>query len=598
MSGVVTARLYDIDGTTLIPNALDASWDRWFGDPLSDVGRGGLTIAFADPYADEVRRDRIVKILVDGVERFAFKIDVDPELAQVAVGEEIDQVLRVQGASWASVLDEAVVWPDFDTAIELDATWRVMSFASPDFPNAGSWANAVELYEYRDGVTEDLRVVITTDSTGAETVLPAPQGFLWPNSPKNGNGVAPTPTYSPTYWIWPAATLENAVGYAFFITDFTLADDQPVTFTPSADNLYTFFFEGQPILGEKVDLFAWQGFKEHTIMLPPGTYRIAAVVRNVDAPNLTFNPGGFIAAGPVLASDGEAAAVPWVSAFATNATWKAYFHATTWPGWTPGQIIEKLLVEAEARGALAAVTVARSFAALTDSAGNDYDSLDTETSSPYVPVFSIQNGRTLIDVLGKLRDDGWIDWHVRPDTCTLDVWAAGSLAGASAATFVAGVNIRSLERGAATVYANALLVQWDGGLTSVADAAAITARGTRVEDIYATDAETKAEAERRGRVELQRRAVEARAATVIEIDSSSVDVQPYVDFQLGNNVTVPDAFGGTVVQPVVSITMTEVDGFAMWRCELNRRWLNPDRMANDLIRTIGGKVMASPGVAD
>lgn len=601
----VTAELYDFDLGTLIAT-LDNAIGITFMDELSGPGTGQLSLPLLDANAADLVSGRYIQIRLNGSTRFTFRIEGRPQFQQIDVGEEVAQVLTVSGRGLGGLLDDAIIRPEFNLDLPLDSSWRLFSCFSPNYPNAGTWGDAVELYEYRDGVAAGLRYEAVADAADVVTFYPSPIGFPWPNSPKNGNGVDPTPTYIPTYWIWPDSAAEGDEGYAFFRDSFTLATDQPVTFSVTGDNLVTLYLEGVPILGEANDTLMWLGFKEVTIWLPGGTYMVGAVVQNIET-DLAFNPGGFLYAAYVSASDEGGETVAWVQAQVSNSSWKATFSATTWPGWTPGQIVSQVLSESAARDFWALVDggvgITETWDPFLDSGGNDWDSLDAATTSEFVPSFAIEVGKTMLDLMDQLHNEGWVDWHMQGDKPFLDMWTAGEAGTSTAVSFTAGTNIVGLERGATKPYANSLLVQWAKGFTVVEDAAAITALGYRVEDLYRTDAESLTDAQRLGRIELARRTQAEDAAIIMVIEPTSSADAPYQGFDLGDYVSIPQADGtGTESKQVLSIScQQDEEGYAVFTMELGRRWQNKERDISSLLRSIGGKTLGSAadhGVVD
>ena len=438
------------------------------------------------------------------------------------------------------------------------------------------------------------------DDPGDDEVLdyPAPLGFPWPNAPKNGNGAAPTPTYVPTYWTLGDGAAEDDIGFHFYRASFTLAGDQEVKFTVTADNFYTLFLNGVPILGEFDNSLAWQEWKEITLTLPAGTHVIAAVVENIEA-DVDYNPSGFLFAAIAMAQyPGEVATTETLALLVSNAAdWSSTFTEDEWPGYIPSQIIDVCVDEAQARGALSHYT-GHSFSELTDTDGNSWDSVDPESSTLYVPVLAVKLSENCGDVLRALHSQGWIDWHFAADTLGLDAWAQGAVGTATAVTFARGVNIGGLERGETQEYANALLIQWSGGFTEVEDAAEITAFGDRVEGFLHTDAATIPEAQRLGRVDIARRAFDERQAVLITIEPASSAECPYEGFGLRDTVAIPNvAEDGTDTVRVLAIHFEQDDqGYAKWRLEVNARWRAPEEEAMGLLRTIGGRTMGS--VAD
>ena len=105
------------------------------------------------------------------------KIEGNPSYARVQSGEEFDQIVTVSGRGWGCVLDEAIIYPEFDLNLPLDSSWRLFSFASPSFPNGAAWPGSTQLYEYQDGVTEGLRYQAVIVG-GLESIIGAVLGGL------------------------------------------------------------------------------------------------------------------------------------------------------------------------------------------------------------------------------------------------------------------------------------------------------------------------------------------------------------------------------------------------------------------------------------
>lgn len=577
----LTAQLLDTDGTTVVAGTpLAKAFDLSFLDELNGPGSGSASLPLSEAGATELTPGRFVQILVAGTARFTFEIEGDPDYKQIQRGEAAEEVITVTGRGWGCQLDKTIVEPE-DLDLNLDASWRLFSFASPTFPNAGSWVAADELYEYLDGVTYGARF---QRAYGED--YPAPIGFPWPTSPNVYDPDSPPgANYVETYWIWDA-TFEEDEGYGFFRRTMTVPTNGVVTIAVTADNLFTLFLGGVPILGENENSLMWQGYKEVSIFLAAGSYQLAAVVENIQATGI-YNPSGFI----MNAYYQGTGALPETHIISTDSNWVTTFvaHNDFWPGWTVGQILIELITESIARGSLAALD-SYTFAALVDTDSNSWDSTDDDTTTLYVPSYGATIGSTLMQVLNELHEAGWIDWHVQPGSLILDVWAGGQAGSTPGVSFVEGTNIAFLERGETEPYANALLVQWERGYVRVADAAAITAAGTRIEDIHASDAASEAEAERQGRIELDARANAALPAILLGVEPTSAADCPYEAFDVGDYVTVPNTTGGTESVQVLSISVDpDKEGNAVWVMELNRRLFNPSRQEADLLRQIGGR---------
>lgn len=610
---VVSARLLDYNGGLIGDGSeLARSFGIQFYDEWNGPGHGSISMPLSDANSALLLPGRYVDCLVDGASRFTFKIEGNPQYTIIDTGEEFAQVVSVAGRGWACVADEAITYPEFALKFVLETTWRLFSFASPSFPNTAGWDPAHEIHEYLEGNTQpDWDCYQHVQRAPDGLVYPAPIGFPWPTSPWNLEEGVKTANYEDVFWIRPGTMPEWwSTGYYFFRTTITISGTTPVTFTVTGDNFFTLFVEGVPILGEEIshtEHLMWRGWKEHVVWFPSGTFEIAAVVYNISwldigdgTPSVSppcppegwaggpswDNPGGLLMAAYI---DNGADAEP-VFILGSDSSWDSYYDPTTWPGWTPGQILQKLIDEATARGAMAVYTT-NTFTAPEDTAGEDWRPIVTDTDRPDIPTFAVEVGSTLLHALDELNSQGWINWHVQPGVWILDVWR-GRLPAVPVpvATLAAGVNLTAFERNATAPYANALMIQWEGGYVVIEDSAAITAYGTRVEDIYSSDAATEEEAIAQGQNELYRRSQSAFPAIVATVEPTGATDVPYEGFTLGDYVTVPAQGGGTEDVRCLSIQCTQDgEGWASWNLELNAKLDVPERRTSQLLQQIGGK---------
>jgi hypothetical protein len=600
----LTAALLNVDGTS---NAADmgTAFGIDFYDELNGVGRGSLSIPLSEAAAAQITPGRYINILVQTTVRFTFKIEGNPTYSAIQAGEELEQILTVQGRGWAVSFDEAPTYPEVALNARLNSPWRLFSFASPSFPNAGGWAAAVELYEWYDAVSAGRgRYQIASDGDP----YPSPISFPVPSSPVindnswtvgQPNPPVPGPDYVPVYWLWSEADYPNEeyeLGWCFFRNTFVLASDTIITFAASADNYFTFFLQGVPMIGEDADLWMWQGWKEISVPLVAGTWTVGAVVENVGFPGQTgtliTNPGGFIA----TAHETDGQSLPNVVHLVTDDSWDCFFTADDekWPGWTPGQIIDQLLDEAVARGELTILSSV-TFAATTDSDTLAWLPRDTTVNYAYAASFAVEIGSTLLDALGTLHSQGWIEWHIQPGTFVLDVWR-GRLPTPSSSATLDGTNLMSLERAETAVYANALLVQWEHGYVEVEDTAAQTSYGTRVTGFFSSDATSSDDATQAGETELLRRSQDGFPAIVVTVEPTATNDCPYEGFTLGDWVTIPAVGGGTELVRVLSIACSQDgEGNAVWTLELNEKLQVAEAQEQELLRQIGGRLQVIQG---
>lgn len=604
---VVTAQLLDYDGSVVPGDPLLDAFDVSFYDELNGPGRGQISLALSDPGSAEIFPGRYVNVLVGTAVRFTFKIEGNPQYNVIEEGEEFAQIVTVAGRGWGCVFDEAITYPTYNRNFVLGTSWRLFSFASPDFPNAGSWDPAIPYAEYLEG-WDTWECYYHAQYAPDGLAYPSPIGFPWTTDPYNLVAGEKTDNYVDTFWIRPAdMPIFNEPGYYFFRTTITVENNPTaVTVTVTGDNFFTFFVEGIPILGEEIstaDHLMWLGWKQQEIFLPAGTYVVAAVVYNLGwdelAPGGSFdyppcelegwpggvtvgNPGGLLAA--MYIENGPAFAPTHIKS--TDDSWNSFWDPDTWPGWTPGQIIDKLISEATARGAIA-IFNSDTFGDNTDTNNEPWRPVVDTVDRPDIPTFALEIGSTLMSALQQMEEAGYIDWHVQPGNLILDVWR-GRLPSSptSSATLAAGVNLMGFERNATAPYANALMVQWEGGYAIVEDAAAITAYGTRVEDVYSSDAANEQEAILQGENELLRRAQEQYPAIVAIIEPTGPSDCPYEGFGIGDYVTVP---GPDVVRVYSINCQQDNEGYAVWTCELNAKLDVPERRTAQLLQQIGGR---------
>lgn len=580
----VTAQLLDYDGTPVAGEPLAEAFDIDWYDEWNGPGRGSCSLALSLAGSAELLPGRYVNCLIDGSVKFTFKIEGNPEYHIIERGEEHEQIIVVAGRGWACTFDEALVYPEAPLDFLVPTSWRLFSFASPSFPNDVTWTAADELYEYLDGVSYGYRYQQAPDGL----LYPSPIGFPYPLSSNVYDPLSPPgPDYLPTYWIWPTGE-ELSLGWAFFRKQITIPTDGAYTFALTGDNYFTIFIEGIPLLGEINEIHCWLGWQEGSIFLEAGTYMVAAVVENPDWP-VALNPGGFICDIYALGVNNA----PDTLVTASDNSWNSSFvdAGGYWPGWTPGQIIQKLIDEAVARSEMA-IYSSDTFTAMDDTDGDEWRPFDPTFDSPYVPSFAINIGTTIMDALMQLNEEGFINWHVQPGTLILDVYRARPPgAPSSAATLAAGVNLVALERNATAPYANRLLVQWGNSQYIVVDdVAAQAAYGTVVNDVYSSDATSEADATRIGETELAKRAQGAFPSIVVGVEPTGAADCPYDAYATGDWVTVPAVGGGTELVRVLSISCRQDDmGYAVWTMELNQKMDVVQKRTNDLLRQIGGR---------
>lgn len=553
-----TVALYAVDGVTFVAQLPDV-WGVSWQDPVNDTGAGAFVMSLYDPVAASVAEGQFVRCSLYGAEVFTWRVDTISR-ASIVQGEEADEVLEVSGQGWVTLLDTTTVYPAGGVAKVPAVPDRSWSFASPDYPLPG-WILASVIQEQKSiGIWKTVEL---------GKAVAAPSG--WPFQ------------LGTAKWIWSRPDAIPPNGKSYFRATFTLAAETNVIVIATADNLFTLYLNGVPLLGDNANTAAWQEHRQGKLTLPAGDHTLGAVVEN------TGLQAGLLVAVYTENDDGEFATTVKV----TNETWLANDYPTVEPGWTPGQIVLNLIAESQARGQLAGLTY--DFSTLTDTDGVAWLT---------IPEFVVAVGDSLLDVLMKLRDAGWIDFSMAPSSPRLSLWKQdGKGAVARAATYAKGLNIGEMDHGQAQRVVNRLLVRYGAGMFVLDDTASQTATGMIVEDFLTLDAADETEARRLAQRSLDQ-ATEQEPAIAMGIEPRLVTAdRPYADWDLGDTVLAPDRAGVATRYRVLSITVTQDDetGDTSLALELNKRAVSLEEDRVNLLRELGsgvvGKASGSQAVA-
>jgi hypothetical protein len=249
---LVTAELLDLDGATVVTDALDQAFDITWQSALSDPGWGQLSIPLSSAGAAELTVGRFVQCLLDSVVVFTWQILRDPVASTVSLEEEYGEILTAKGPGWIGGLVTSVIRPYGGMANPLVPQVRQWNFATPNYDDTG-WTTAVEINgaaEVNPDRYQLLTIIITVESEPdvTETVVaPAPLGWYVPEA----------------FWIWGDADTET-VCRDYFRNTYTLADQTVVTHAATGDNFYTLYLEGTPIVGDNENEACWQEHRETT----------------------------------------------------------------------------------------------------------------------------------------------------------------------------------------------------------------------------------------------------------------------------------------------------------------------------------------------
>jgi hypothetical protein len=563
----VYAHLYSAAGSLL--STLDQQVNVEWQDVYNEPGIGTLTLSRHDTDAALVVLGTQIRCFLYGRLVYTFVAENPPETTMWDPSDESVENLAATGPGRAGRLNEGRVYSVKGVVNPLAAAHRLYSFASLDFPNGATWPLAIQTVKadqvdlYRNQPVE-VTTVLSGEPDIVETiVLPAP--LEWPDDD--------------AYWIWgqPDTTV---VGFNFFRRQFTLTAETNVGFAVTADNFYTLYLDGTPILGENVEHRCWAEFKRLDMVLPAGTYQLAAVVENI--PWAAANPAGFLCSVFSVAADtGE----PLDFLVRSDSSWTVLSYPVSWPGWTPGQILLDAIAEAQARGALTGFSY--SFTALSDSAGDPW---------PFMEGFSVPVGSSLEEMINSMVEQGWIDYRLAPGGLVLDVFNQGHGVDTGIVLQATGVEATTnIERYAISPQAppkTRLLVKWSGGEFQLDDATAQSAHGI-TESFVTVDGATLTEARRQARVVLDN-VKNPRDAIQVGLSPTGPADRPYTAFLVGDLLDCPGRDETLSPERLMALTVShDPEGNPLIDLELQTRIEYRERQNAELFKMLGLGVTGS-----
>lgn len=244
-------RVFDKTGQTLtgwIVNPLATS----FSEEFNGNGQGELTVLLDSPDAALLRKDSVVRVYYREACVFAWFVET---LERTIVGSDERRILRVTGRGLTAWVDDAVVYPQTGLAANYGSPSRLFNFASQD----GNWIKSA-------GYVKPVGVKWKDDTS-------VRQGFPkgWPNPNAQ--------------WLWATdpTKVVKAGATNWFRSTFTLDKPTRVKFHMSADNRYEVFLDGAPLFtatsGKTQDV-TWSTMLAKTITVPAGKHVVAAKVQN------------------------------------------------------------------------------------------------------------------------------------------------------------------------------------------------------------------------------------------------------------------------------------------------------------------------------
>lgn len=262
-------------------------------------------------------------------------------------------------------------------------------------------------------------------------------------------------------WIFSRADdTDQPVGMSIFRRSFTLASPQTVVFYVSADNTFELWADGTLVEREPNKRPDKAGFEQtwrYVVEFSAGTHHVGVGVTNWPGQSGT-NPAAFLFAAFEV-DDWELGDVLFTSA--TSMGWVCRDYPDPTPGFTAPQILQMLLSEAQARGALAGWSI---------SVHGSHDQLEE---------FVCRVGTDYLEVIDKLS--AWIDVDCADEGLVLHVWPKGE--GPSSGVVVDESDITALSDQTDDRFWNAVQGLWAESERWRTNAASITASTRREKSI-------------------------------------------------------------------------------------------------------------------
>lgn len=559
----IEVEVYSLEDPTVKLDVLDGRIKPTYMEELAGPGGGKISFSIHDPKLlanpTLIESRNILKLLDDG--RVVGAILINDRSTKIIQDTAAKELYQVSGESLRCWFNDALVYPEGGLR-KTSYEERAFNFASTQ----GEWYDPAQW-------TTPYNVVNWGDIPGSPwRYAPA----FWPDAPN-------------AKWVWSMNSYSSApAGNNFFRYEFTTLTAGSYSFFFAAADTYDVYVDGQlHASSSKDDTAAWSKVERLDVQLEPGDHIFAVKVEN-----LTVGPAAMIAA-IYRAGDATTETPAQLISTTGEAGWKVAGYPDPAPGWSPGEIMRKLLAEAEDRGVNFPLWLNPTFTDTTDSYDNEWDrSLDWS--------FKIGSSYTsVIDKLEELACDLWID----PDTLDLHMAAERGVDRSVYGLDVDGIGvirpILVFEKGKNLLQSsiassgevkNALMVQTAEGYMAAEDTGDSLGKYGRVEGLLETGASEAVSTAVAGLV-FQKKATPETGASY-EIIATLGHV-PFFDFQVGDWVLAPNEVGLLVKRRIMSLSLQEDSdtGMAVYEAEFDTIFKdNEDRLSRWMAKMGGGSL--------
>lgn len=488
----------------------------------------------------------VVKFRVDGDIRGAFLIQ-GKESIIVGSGEQSSRGFVVSGEGLKAWFDDAEVKP-MTGSLELNSRdVRSFNFASEqgDWYKPADWVNGTIINGVRD-------------TYSAWGVYPE----KWPAVGNSAQWVAPGP-------LGPLPNHTMPTGRWYARHDFTVTQAGLYAIYTSVDDSFNLFLDGEQLVAGDQAVDSWKNTVRIEVYLPTGNHILAYSALN------TGGPTALVMAMVKIAENGTET----LHTRSGQGTWKVLPFPTREPGWSIGEIVLKLLAEAEARGVLFPQWLTPTFTSSTMSDGSPW---------PDPLAWQFKVGESYASVISKFEElvDIWID----PATLELNIVGTRGTnrsqltSTTSPVEFKVGKNLREARTESRGKIKNSLSMKTLEGWTEEEASSSILKYG-RIEGSMDTGASL-------GLANTLASAVFAQRA--VEEEGASYDIipgkyKPFRDYGPGDWVLAPNDRGLQVPRRILSISVNEgPSGDPRYTIEFDTIFQDNEHRMSKAIAKLGG----------
>lgn len=525
--------VYDKLFTTHLGTIEDA-FGKSFQKVHNDIGAGTFSIGNEDADVSLLGGQKIVTYSVHDFQTNTYttglptRYDGDKHVV-VSSSEEVGEMRTISGRSTLADFDKVLVHPSTGLNRVPFSDSRTFGYQSPEY-NDSAWISASER-----------NVQYGAADYGGLGGFP----FSWP--------------HPATHWIASSATpvVDDPLGTSFFRKTFTLATDEIISIYSTADDGFRLSLDGVEIMHqmdpEKNSTAA--GFTYAIrLNLKAGTHTLAAEVENfttAHVPNLQL----FICAVYRQVAFGSWNVEQLI--LESDSSWKCLHYPSVRPGMNPGEVMNQLMAEAQARSELVGWSISFS---VTD------DSASVAWANEVEWQFAV--GSSLLEVLRQMSK-GFCDFKESTTGLALHMFnPEGGAADKSTTTklqhsrdiidgaFDPNVTDLSFSNEYSTII-NSLLVRWAYGYFEVEVPSSVTAYGKSQKPLSLPDIKDPQKALDQATNDLDA-LWERSQQTDVKFIARNTSSMPYKSYDTGDWISITSQTGGSFdSERIMSMTCVE-----------------------------------------